>query len=315
MTVGSPSYLVAGPEGVFRVVDGERTQVTGRSDVEIALDDGAGGIVTYAFVGDTATVEHLPSGATEPVVLATSGYPAFTAVVAGRPTLALTGGRSTGTCEENDATDFVLVDLLTGDSRVYQSCSPLESGERPPSSMGGDLAVSVSTTRLWWEEEPLSSGVVFRDTAGDEIDVATNPWSQRCRWCELQPRLSPDGNLLAIAEYTPSPTDLGANSWDDVAALPIDEQWSRWGQAATSAIRETGVLRLRVVDLDTGATVYTQDQAMPLIAHLDDFDGRYVLWSTWETDEFHFIDTVTGDETAVDSGGAVRLMLPSNPPS
>ncbi len=311
MTVGSPSYLVAGPEGVFRVVDGVRTRVADRSDVQVALDDGAGGVVTYAFVADTATVEHLTAGATEPVVLATDVTPVFTTWLAGRPTLALNWVR-TGTCEDADAFDFVLVDLPTGDSRVYQSCIPLETGESPPSSMGGKLAVSVAYSG-WPEDEPISSGIVFRGMDGDEIDVAANPWSQRCRWCELHPRLSPGGTMLIIAEYTPSPTDLGANSWDDVAALPLDEQWRRWDQA-----RPSGAFRLRLVDLDTGATIYTQDQAMPLgRTFFDDFefDGRYVLWSSLDTGEVHLIDTVTGDETAVDTGGAVRLMLPSNPPS
>ncbi len=189
------------------------------------------------------------------------------------------------------------------------------------------MAVSVSYDG-WPDEAPISYGIVFRDLAGDEVEMAANPWSQRCQWCTLQPRLSPDGRLLALRELTPDPVDLGADDWDDFAALPLDEQWRRWDQPWTST-----VLHFRVIDLETAQVLFEEDRVVDSGSRwngaLVDFDGRFLLWRDEYFDEeyvkgeMHITDTVTGEEVTVrpDAGPTetntyeIRFLLPGDPES
>lgn len=311
------TYVATGPAGVHRVVDGEATLVSSRADAIGAHDDGAGGVVIHSGgEGGAARVEHWPTGATEPTELGTQAAVAFTTLVNGRPTAALTVHGDTG-CDDHDEYNFVLVDLATGDSRVYRECIPLEAGEGPPRSMGGDLGVSVAFGG-WPGEAAVWSRLVFRDLAGNELDLTPNPWRSPCDWCTLRPLLSPDGTRLAIAEYTPEPTDLGAVTWAEFDALSIEERWRRFDRSQDDGAE----LRLRVIDLRSGETLYraTRTDTSPWSDALLDFDGRHLVWRDQQTGAAVIIDATTGDETPVvwPGGsapepwkGSVRLALPS----
>jgi hypothetical protein len=317
---------------VFRVVNGEASPVIGRSDVSWAADDGMGGVIYYAEPG---LVEHVPLGATTPVTIATNATPRFVTRIDGKPTLEITQIQQ-GECDDADSQHAALIDLATGQHRLYAPCIPLQSWGIHPQSIGGDLSMAVDGGG-WPEEKPVWARLVFRRselpdsmtalTGWDEealrllgeleLDVPANPWSQPCPWCTLDARLSSDGTTLALAELVPSPANLGAADWAEVDALDLSEQWRRWEE-----LRRTADIRLRVVDLDTGDSRYSALRPGP--GSLLDYDGRYLVYrfegpghhSTFPLDT-HLIDTATGEEIPINWGtpdpgqrGFISLDLP-----
>ncbi|MDH3300705.1 MAG: hypothetical protein OES24_09390 [Acidimicrobiia bacterium] len=315
--VAGPDYIVTGPDGVFRVADGVAVRIVTKPGVTWAADDGMGGVVYYPEPG---VIEHLRADAQTSVTLATDATPNYVTLVNGRASLEMTQIRQ-GNCDDADGQNAMLVDLTTAERRLYAPCIPLEWRGIHPGSMGGNLALSVDGGG-WPDEEPVSARLVFRDSelppsittltgwddkalgllAGLELQLPANPWPEPCHWCSLDALLSPDGGKLALAELVPAPTDLGATDWDEFDALDLAQQWQRWED-----FRRYADVRLRVVDLETGETFYSELWAGP--GELVDFDGRYLIYQfggTGHHSQFpyntHLIDTSTGEGIPINWG-------------
>ncbi len=315
--VAGPDYVVSSPNGVFRVADGVAVRIVTKPGVTWAADDGMGGVVYYSEPG---VIEHLRAGAQASVTLATDATPRYVTLVNGRASLQMTRIQQ-GDCDDADAQHAMLIDLTTAERRLYAPCIPPESRGIHPRSMGGNLALSVDGGG-WPGEEPVSARLVFRDrelpesittlTGWDEEALSllarlerrlpANPWPEPCRWCVLDALLSPDGGTLALAEIVPAPTDLGATHWDEFDALDLGEQWQHW-----EAFLRYADARLRVVDLETGDTLYSELWAGP--GELMDFDGRYLIYhfsGVGHHSHFpyntHLIDTNTGEGMVINWG-------------
>lgn len=291
-----PDFVAAGPDGVFRIVNGHPSLMVARTDVSWVADDGAGGVVFYSTPG---VIERQRLGASAPETIATMASPNYVTLVEGAPTLVMSviPGKP---CPAEEGIHSVLLDLATGDQRMFLSCIPLESTGLHPRSMGGSTAVSTRAEG-WPAETPASTSLVFRDLDGLELVVPGNPWPDRCPWCVLDPQLSPDGKLLALAEFAPDPEDFRTATWEEFGSLDIGEQWLRWDE-----LRQGSRMLLRTIDLTSGATVF---EGIVPFGRLAGFDGRYVLASPDPSGgqdapgaRPYIIDTSAGGELTIELG-------------
>lgn len=181
---------------------------------------------------------------------------------------------------------------------------------------GGGLTVAVERT----VEETTSWAVhherlIFRDLAGNVVDVAHNPWPQPCEdHCRLDAMLSPDGELLAVYERVLHPENLGLTTWSDPP--PPGGSWA--------AVRIPA--RMRVVSLVSGVEIWAMDI---IESSLVDFDGdrltvrceapgncskspgAYSLHAV-PTGEHLPIKWVADDQPFGGSGVSVRLIAPQH---
>ena len=120
-----------------------------------------------------------------------------------------------------------------------------------------------------WEawEGGTDHALVFSNLSGDPVNVAHNPFPpfpNTCAPCELDARVSSDGQLLAYRHRPDAP-------WPPERMSELS--WDQWW-AETQAIPG----EITVIDLTTGQTLFTQRVAAN--ARLDDFDGRSWLSPT-----------------------------------
>jgi hypothetical protein len=306
----APGYLVFGDHGVMRIA-GSDVETVWDTPVHWAGDDGAGGVLVYAEPGTTL---RLAAGG-ESSTIATNASPRFVTLFEGRPAVMVSqiGDPGCGADEQSS----VLIDPITADRTAVAPCVPLGAIGEHPASTGESVALHVMST---FDIEVIGvTWLEFRDlTTGAPIDLPANPWPDPCQACALGGRLSPDGNLLALTEFTPGPADLGVESWEAFSAMNPTSRWQAWEEA-----RAMGWTQIRVVDLSDGTTRWEDGAGGP--CSILDFDGRHLVWrfagmghhATWPYNT-HLVDVTTGESLEIHWPGQpdgseqqIALLLPS----
>ncbi|MEA2003093.1 MAG: fimbrillin family protein [Actinomycetota bacterium] len=253
-----PNYYRYGDDGLYRVVNGVETQLSGDS-VFRAYDDLMGGVVYRHSYDESRDVLWLGANADGPKSLSVTGV-WDAALVDGQPMLLVSAADpERELCPDHDFGDPVMLhDLATGD-QTFLHCheeGPDGGLSTYGTSLGADMLVSVewvmSTDRR----------IVFQDLSGQEMTVETNPVADPCLPCHLSVEISDDGALLA---YSMWPTGF----WP----LPDDDHesaYETWKPAA-----ETIPVEVAVLDLDSGREMW-QTTLDPGI-RLTDFDGRHLV--------------------------------------
>ena len=319
-----PDYVVTGPEGVFRVVDGDAARVLDRDDVWWAADDGMGGVVYAPAAIPPSTIEWIPTGSTAPEVIVENavGGLGYVTLLEGHPHVVTVVEFAPETSGSEPSVATVIYDLVSGTEKVVGSYPSSGETWMHPQSMGGRRGVEAD-----WSNPPPGARLMFTDRSGIEIEVVTNPWPEFCLGCGLWPYLSPDGTKLALVEFLPEPADLAVADWDSFLEMGKVEQWDRWFSA-----RQTTPVTLRVVDLETGDTLHSHllpsilgtSRLLTLPRNLGailDFDGRYVVLCSDPCalpSDHLLIDSHTGEQLPINWGVSelgseyrtLRLFLP-----
>jgi hypothetical protein len=253
-----PHYYRYGDDGLYRVVDGVETRLSGDS-VFWAYDDLMGGVVYRHSYDESRDVLWLGANADEPEALSVAGV-WDAALVDGQPMLLVSvADPERELCPDYDFGGPVMLhDLATGD-QAFLHCheeGPDGGLSTYRTSLGADMLVSVewvmSTDRR----------IVFQDLSGQEVTVDTNPVAEPCWPCHVSAEISDDGTLLA---YSMWPTGF----WP----LPDDEHESAYETWRAAA--ETIPVEVTVLDLASGRQLWhmTRDPGI----RLTDFDGRYLV--------------------------------------
>ncbi len=252
------SWLRYGAEGLFLVdADGEQQLVD--RPIGWAASDGAGGVLFTDWNPDRfGPTWWLPGGSREAVVVSEWDNPLFAAVVDGRP--AVVGAVPDTECPSDGGVHMVARTLVDGQTALMQCGVGGQDVGLEPDSFGGGTYVGVEWDAVHSSGRSTDIRIVFRDAAGNVIDLPTNPYADDCSPCELTAALSPDGSRLAVVHRPDAPPFR-------------PDEYESW-RASTAAVEA----ELRLFDLATGELSFSRSLpagARPVSGSW--FDGRFVV--------------------------------------